>query len=77
MSTPRRYTDSELDSMLSDLESDLVERKESMRGDAPSGIREGITPQPFDQQDGFLVVPTGPGLGVEIDESAVRRLASH
>ena len=42
----------------------------------PSGIREGITVEPFDQQDGFITVPTGPGLGVEIDEDAVRRLAS-
>ena len=42
----------------------------------PSGIREGITAEPFDQQDGFITVPTGPGLGVEIDEDAVRQLAS-
>ena len=42
----------------------------------PSGIREGITIEPFDQQDGFITVPTAPGLGVEIDEDAVRRLAS-
>ena len=41
----------------------------------PSAIREGIAAQPFDQQDGFVAVPTAPGLGVEIDESAVRRLA--
>ena len=25
----------------------------------PSGIREGITVEPFDQQDGFITVPTG------------------
>ena len=42
----------------------------------PSGIREGIIVEPFDQQDGFITVPTAPGLGVEIDEDAVRRLAS-
>ena len=42
----------------------------------PSGIREGITAEPFDQQDSFITVPTAPGLGVEIDEDAVRRLAS-
>ena len=41
----------------------------------PSAIREGIAAEPFDQQDGFVAVPTGPGLGVDIDESAVRRLA--
>ena len=42
----------------------------------PSGIREGITAEPFDQQDGFITVPTAPGLGVEIDEDAVRRMAT-
>ena len=26
----------------------------------PSGIREGITVEPFDQQDGFITVPTAP-----------------
>ena len=40
----------------------------------PSPIREGIA-EPFDQADGFLDVPTGPGLGVEIDEAAVRQLS--
>ncbi len=41
----------------------------------PSGIREGIAAQPFDQQDGFVTVPTAPGLGIEIDEKAICRLA--
>ncbi len=41
----------------------------------PSGIREGLMETPFDQVDGYLSVPEGPGLGVEIDEDAVRRLA--
>ena len=40
----------------------------------PSPIREGIA-TPFEQSGGFLAVPTGPGLGVEIDESAVARLS--
>ena len=42
----------------------------------PSEIREGLIEHPFDQIDGYLAVPDGPGLGVEIDEDAVRRLAS-
>lgn len=42
----------------------------------PSGIREGLTPAPFEQRDGFVSVPTAPGLGVEIDEGALRRLAT-
>ena len=41
----------------------------------PSEIREGLMEDPFDQVDGYLSVPDGPGLGVEIDEDAVRRLA--
>lgn len=40
----------------------------------PSPIREGIA-EPFDQSGGFLEVPSGPGLGVDIDESAVRQLS--
>ncbi len=40
----------------------------------PSPIREGIA-EPFDPVGGFLDVPTGPGLGVEIDEDAVRSLS--
>jgi ATP-dependent DNA helicase RecG len=36
------YTDGELDRMLSDIESDLVERKESFRGDAPRTVREAV-----------------------------------
>ncbi len=42
----------------------------------PSGIREGLVAEPFDQQEGFVSVPTGPGLGIEVDEAAVRRLAT-
>ena len=42
MGTAHRYSDSELESMLQDVESDLVERKESLRGDVPTGIREAV-----------------------------------
>lgn len=42
MSTPRSYTDTELEAMLADLESDLVERKESFRGDVPNAVREAV-----------------------------------
>ena len=41
----------------------------------PSAIRESLMESPFDQVDGYLAVPEGPGLGIEIDEDAVRRLA--
>ena len=40
----------------------------------PSAIRETLSPQPFDQVDGFINVPTGPGLGVEIDEAVLHQL---
>ena len=36
------YTDAELESLMGDRESDLVERKESFRGDAPTGVRETV-----------------------------------
>ena len=36
------YTDAELEKMLVDLESDLVERKQSFSGDAPQAVREAI-----------------------------------
>jgi len=36
------YSDAELETMMTDLESDLVERKESLKGDAPTKIREAV-----------------------------------
>lgn len=36
------YSDTELETMLADLESDLVERKESMQGDAPRKVRATV-----------------------------------
>lgn len=36
------YSDLQLEAMLMDLESDLVERKESMQGDAPTKIRQAV-----------------------------------
>jgi len=36
------YSDHELERMLSDLESDIAERKESLKGDAPNKVREAI-----------------------------------
>ena len=42
MSSAHRYTDFELRAMMQDVESDLVKRKESLRGDAPTSIREAV-----------------------------------
>lgn len=36
------YNDAELELMLADLESDLVERKETFKGDAPTAVREAV-----------------------------------
>lgn len=36
------YTDAELEAMLTDLESDRVERKQSFKGDAPATVREAV-----------------------------------
>src|SRR4051812_19780246 len=36
------YTDAQLETMLADVESDLVERKESFAGDAPTKVREAV-----------------------------------
>ena len=36
------YSDAELESMMADLESDLVERKESLQGESPRRIREAV-----------------------------------
>lgn len=37
-----RYTDTELEALLDDLESDHVERKESFRGDVPKKARQAV-----------------------------------
>ena len=40
----------------------------------PSAIRQELCAVPFDQEDSFMRVPTGPGLGIEVDEEVVERL---
>lgn len=42
MSTMMRYSDSELEALLADVESDLAERKESWSGDAPERGRQAV-----------------------------------
>jgi ATP-dependent DNA helicase RecG len=37
-----RYTDGDLEALLADIESDLAERKESLRGDAPETVRQAV-----------------------------------
>lgn len=40
----------------------------------PSAIRQELCAVPFDQEDSFVRVPPGPGLGIEVDEEVVERL---
>ena len=40
----------------------------------PSTIRQKLCTVPFDQEDSFVRVPTGPGLGIEVNEEVVERL---
>jgi len=42
MSGITTYTDTDLERMLADIESDSTERKESFRGDAPTAVREAV-----------------------------------
>lgn len=39
----------------------------------PSPLQHELVSTPFEQVDGYIAVPDGPGLGVEVDESVVRR----
>ncbi len=37
--------------------------------------RDGLATQPFELRNGFIKVPTKPGLGIEVDEQVVKRYA--
>lgn len=38
----------------------------------PSPMQHELVRAPLDQVDGWITVPDGPGLGIEIDEAVVR-----
>ena len=40
----------------------------------PSAIRDDLCTTVFDQTDSFVEAPTGPGLGIEVDEAVLKRL---
>ena len=40
-------------------------------------LGEGYLKQPFRVRDGFLELPTGPGLGIELDENAMADKLGH
>jgi len=76
------YTDEQLKQLMSDLESDLVERKESWTGDVPQKGREAICAFANDladrQQPGVLFVgvsDNGSPVGLDISDELLRTLA--
>ena len=76
------YSDRELASMLADLESDLVERKESLRGEAPARIREAVcafaNDLPGHRRAGVVFVgadDAGNPVGLEITDRLLLQLA--
>lgn len=38
-----------------------------------NGIRETLTSPPIEMQEGFIKIPTGPGLGIEVNEAAIHQ----
>ena len=80
MSDP--YSAPELEAMLADPESDLVERKESLRGDAPARVREAVcafaNDLPNHRRAGVVFVgadDAGNPTGLEITDRLLLQLA--
>ena len=76
------YTDDQLAAMMTDVESDLVERKESLDGEAPNAVREAICAFANDLPDysrpgvPFVGVrDDGTPTGLEINDALLLRLA--
>ena len=76
------YTDRELEAMMTDVESDLVERKESLRGDAPRTIRQAVcafgNDLPDHRQPGVVFVGArddGTPSGLDVTDDLLRQLA--
>jgi ATP-dependent DNA helicase RecG len=80
--TVTAYSDDQLDRILADLESDLAERKESLKGDAPTKVREAVcafaNDLPGHGRPGVVVVGVrddGSPAGLEITDELLRQLA--
>ena len=76
------YTDRELEALLADLESDRVERKESLQGDSPRRIREAVcafaNDLPDHRRPGIVLVgvtDAGSPSGLAISDELLLRLA--
>ncbi len=76
------YSDADLEALMRDVESDLVERKESLRGDAPTRIREAVcafaNDLPDRRQPGVVLVGArddGSPSGLDVDDRLLLQLA--
>ncbi len=76
------YSDHDLEAMLSDLESDLVERKESLKGDAPTKAREAVcafaNDLPAHGRPGVLFIGArddGSPAGLAVDDELLLQIA--
>ncbi len=76
------YSDDELEIILADIESDLVERKESLSGDAPTKIRQAVcalaNDLPGHARPGVVFVgetDNGNPTGLEITDELLRQLS--
>jgi ATP-dependent DNA helicase RecG len=80
--TARTHTDAELEQLLLDLESDLVERKESFKGDALQKTREAVcafaNDLPDHRRPGVVFIGVrqdGSSAGIEITDELLLQLA--
>jgi ATP-dependent DNA helicase RecG len=79
----KNYTDAELEAMLTDLESDRVERKESFAGDAPTKVREAAcafaNDLPNHREPGVVFIGardrTGEPSGIAVTDELLLKLA--
>lgn len=76
------YTDQELERLLADIESDLVERKESLAGDAPNSVREAVcafaNDLPDHRRPGVVFIgarDNGSPSGFVVTDAGLRQLA--
>ena len=77
-----RYSDSELEQMMTDLESELVERKRSLQGDGPTEVREAVcafaNDLPDHRRPGVIFVgadDAGKPSGTSVTDRLLRQLA--
>jgi ATP-dependent DNA helicase RecG len=77
-----RYTDQDLEALLADVESDLAERKESLRGESPQTAREAVCAFANDLPDhrraGVVFIGVDDGgtpVGLTVTDELLRQLA--